>query len=230
VAAEDLNGDGSIDLILGNQGENYKFKPNHEKPLQVFAKDFDGNGKNDIFLAKMNKETLVPVRGKECTSMQMPVISQKFASFQSFAEADLEDILGKDMENAMHLTAYNFSSVIMINDKGKFREKKLPIEAQFSAVNCFIIRDFNGDGVKDILIAGNKFDSEVETTPADASQGLLLEGVGNFEFRTIKATDSGFFVPYNVKDVRPIKLKEGWGILVSSNNDLLRIFKKNTKF
>ena len=225
VAAEDLNGDGNLDLIVGNQGENYKFKPTHEKPLQVFAKDFDGNGTNDIFLAKMNKQDLVPVRGKECTSVQMPMISAKFPSFQSFAEADMNDILGKDMDNAMHLKVSNFSSVILINNNGNFTEKKLPTEAQFSSVNCFIIEDFNGDGHKDILIAGNKFDSEVETTPADASQGLLLEGLGDFEFKSTKAINSGFFVPYNVKDAKLIKLKEGWGILVSSNNDLLRIYK-----
>lgn len=225
VVAEDLNGDGRQDLILGNQGENYKFKPTPEKPLQVFAKDFDGNGTNDIFLAKMNRADLVPVRGRECTSMQMPVISQKFPSFQSFAQADLKDILGQDMDNAMHSKATTFSSIILINDNGNFTTKKLPVEAQFSAINSFIIKDFNGDGHKDILIAGNKFDSEVETTPADASQGLLLEGLGNFEFKSTRAIDSGFFVPYNVKDAKSIKLKEGWGILVSSNNDLLRIFK-----
>ena len=153
VTAEDLNGDGSLDLIVGNQGENYKFKPTLEKPLQVFAKDFDGNGTNDIFLAKMNNEDLVPVRGKECTSVQMPVISAKFPSFQSFAEADLQDILGKDMDNAMHLKASNFSSVILINDNGNFIEKKLPTEAQFSAVNCFIIKDFNGDGHLDVAVS-----------------------------------------------------------------------------
>ena len=224
VIAEDLNGDGKPDLLLGNQGENYKFRPTHEKPLQVFAKDFDRNGTNDIFLAKMNKDDLVPVRGKECTSMQMPVISEKFPSYQSFAEADLKDILGKDMDNALHLTAYNFSSIILINDNGKFTEKKLPVEAQFSAINSFIVEDFNGDGRKDILIAGNKFDSEVETTPADASQGLLLENLGNFEFKSTPAIESGFFVPYNVKDARLIKLRDGWGVLVSSNDDLLRIF------
>lgn len=225
VVAEDLDCDGDLDLIIGNQGENYKFKPTLKSPLHVFAKDFDRNGTNDIFLAKMNKGDLVPIRGKECTSMQMPVISQKFPSFQSFADAELQDILGTGLEDALHLESYVFSSIILENDNGNLKLKKLPIEAQFSAVNSFLIEDFDGDGQKDILVAGNKFDAEVETTPADASPGLFLKGLGNLNYESTKSFESGFFVPYNLKDMKLIKLKNDWGILASSNDDILRIFK-----
>ena len=34
------------------------------------------------------------------------------------------------------------------------------------------------------------------------------------------------FAPYNVKDIQQVKLANGSGILVSSNNDRLRIFSK----
>jgi hypothetical protein len=104
--------------------------------------------------------------------------------------------------------------------------KKLPIEAQLSTVNGIIINDFDGDGKKDILIAGNKFDVEVETTPADASPGIFLKGLGDGNFKSYKTFESGFFVPYNVKDIQQIKVKDGWAVLVSSNNDVLRIFTR----
>ena len=157
--------------------------------------------------------------------MQMPVISQKFPSFQSFADAELQDILGTGLEDALHLESYVFSSIILENDNGNLKLKKLPIEAQFSAVNSFLIEDFDGDGQKDILVAGNKFDAEVETTPADASPGLFLKGLGNLNYESTKSFESGFFVPYNLKDMKLIKLKNDWGILASSNDDILRIFK-----
>src|SRR5688572_11070486 len=134
VITEDLDGDGDQDLIAGNIGENYKFKANSEKPFQVFSKDFDGNGTNDIFLARYYKnDLLVPIRGRECTSQQMPVIAQKFPTYLSFAESDLPKILGKDIENAMHYQAHNFSSVIGINQNGRFAFKSLPVDAQISA-------------------------------------------------------------------------------------------------
>jgi hypothetical protein len=224
LVADDIDGDGDIDIIAGNLGENYKFKASNEKPFEVYAKDFDNNGTNDIFLAKYNGDVQVPIRGRECTSQQCPFILKKFPTFLSFAESDIKTILGDEMETALHYKVHLFSSVILVNDKGKFSIKKLPVEAQLSTVNCILVNDFDKDGKKDILLSGNKFNVEVETTPADASPGLFLKGNGNMNFQSTKPLESGFFVPFNVKDMQPIKLKDKLGILVSSNDDSLRVF------
>jgi len=230
VVADDLDGDGDQDLILGNIGENYKFKASVEKPFQVYAKDFDGNGTNDVFLARYYKDdTLVPIRGKECTSQQMPAIAQKFPTYLSFAESDLPTILGKDIETAMHQKAMLFSSVILVNNNGKLTIKKLPVEALLSAVTGISVNDFDNDGKKDILLAGNKFDVEVETTAADASPGLYMKGTEGLNFISMKPNESGFFVPYNVKDIRSVNVGTGIAILVASNNDSLRIFQNSKR-
>jgi hypothetical protein len=225
ITANDLDGDGDQDLIVGNLGENYKFKASAEKPFEVFAKDFDNNGTNDIFLARHYKDDrLVPIRGKECTSQQMPVIARKFPTYVSFASSDLPGILGKDMENALHYKAHLFSSVMLINDNGRLTLRPLPVEAQLSTVNGILVEDFDMDGNKDILIAGNKFDVEVETTAADASPGLLMKGMGNLEFKCLKPHESGFFVPYNVKDIKLIKVGNTWGVIIGVNNEKLLVF------
>ena len=224
LVADDMDGDGDMDIVAGNLGENYKFSASVEKPFEVYAKDFDGNGTNDIFLAKHLNDITVPIRGRECTSQQCPMIAKKFPTYLSFAESDLKGILGADIENALHYQVHLFSSVIFINDKNKFTIKKLPWEAQLSTVNGILINDFDGDGKKDILIAGNKFDVEVETTPADASVGVFLKGLGNGNFKSTKPSESGFFTPWNVKDIKPLQMKNGIAVLVSSNNDLLRAF------
>ena len=129
------------------------------------------------------------------------------------------------MKTALHYQAHLFSTVIFVNDKGKLTAKKLPVEAQLSTVNGILINDFDGDGKKDILIAGNKFDVEVETTPADASVGLFLKGSADGSFISTNPAESGFFAPYNVKDIKMIKTKSGIAVLVSSNNDSLRFFE-----
>jgi enediyne biosynthesis protein E4 len=228
LVADDIDGDGDIDLLAGNLGENYKFKASVQKPFEVWAKDFDGNGTNDIFLARhLSDNTIVPIRGRECTSQQCPMIAQKFPTYLSFAESDLVGILGEEeMKTALHHKVHLFSTVVFVNEKGKFTAKRLPMEAQLSTVNGLIVKDFDGDGKKDILLAGNKFDVEVETTPADASPGLFLKGLGGMNFKAHRPLESGFFAPYNVKDIQPVKLANGTGILVTANNDRLRIFSK----
>jgi len=226
IVADDIDGDGDIDLLAGNLGENYKFKASEEKPFMVYAKDFDGNGANDIFLARYLSDSLVvPIRGRECASQQIPGIANRFPTFLSFANSDLRGILGRDIEQALHYKAFMFSTAIFVNDNGKFTIKALPMEAQLSVTNAFIVGDMNGDGKKDILLAGNKFDTEVETTPADASAGLYLENLGDMKFKPVAPAKSGFFVPYNVKDLCMI----GNMILVASNNDRLRIYQVSLK-
>ncbi|MEO5681260.1 MAG: VCBS repeat-containing protein [Chitinophagaceae bacterium] len=229
LIADDIDGDGDMDIIAGNLGENYKFRASVERPFEVYARDFDNNGTNDIFLAKYSGDVQVPVRGRECTSQQCPFISKKFASYLSFAESDLKTILGEEIESALHYSANLFSSVILVNDNGKFSVKRLPLAAQLSTGNGILVKDFDNDGKKDILIAGNKFDVEVETTPADASPGVFLKGLGNMQFESVKSGQTGFFVPYNVKDMQVVKMKNSWRILVSSNNDSLRVFSNLIK-
>jgi len=85
------------------------------------------------------------------------------------------------------------------------------------------------DSIEDILLAGNRFDTEVQTTPADASPGLFLKGMGNLEFKPLKSFDSGFFVPYNVKDIKTVKNGRDWAILVAVNDDKPRIFTNDKK-
>ena len=65
----------------------------------------------------------------------------------------------------------------------------------------------------------------METTPADGSVGLFLKGAADGNFMSTNPAESGFFAPYNVKDIKMIKTKTGIAVLVSSNNDSLRIFE-----
>ncbi|MEM9328787.1 MAG: VCBS repeat-containing protein, partial [Bacteroidota bacterium] len=223
IAVEDLDGDGDMDMIAGNLGENYKFHASEESPFEVFAGDFDGSGTNDIFLAKKNETRTVPVRGKECSSMQMPGIEERFPTFTAFAQADITQVIGSEIENAVKKKAYLMSSVVIENEGGVLRVRKLPKEAQYSTLLGVEVLDVNDDGVKDLIIAGNKFDVEVETTAADASPGYVLLGQGNLEFEALPPSESGLMIPYNVKSLKAIKVGTGIHFLVGINDDQLRV-------
>ena len=57
---------------------------NHD---DVFADDFDGNNNLDIVLGYFEGDKQYPVRGKQCSSEQVPGIKRKFNSYDAFASS-----------------------------------------------------------------------------------------------------------------------------------------------
>ncbi len=227
IAAADIDNDGDTDLIAGNLGLNCKFSASEEKPFNVFAGDFDKNGISDIVLSKEYNGKMVPSRGRQCSSEQMPYIKDKFPTFKDFASADLETILGeKNLEEALHLQTTTFASIVLVHEKGKFTARNLPNLAQISPIQQIIAEDFNGDGNTDLLIAGNMYEAEVETPRYDAGNGLLISGDGKGGFKPMAVAESGFFTPKNVKDLAILRTVNGQKlILAANNNDALQAFR-----
>jgi hypothetical protein len=231
VTASDIDKDGDMDLLVGNAGMNNKFKPSKEKPLDVYANDFDNNGILDIVLAHTKNNHLLPVRGKECSTGQMPFLAEKFPTYLSFATSDLEQIYSKEkLDSALHYRATEFRNGILYNDgKGSFNFKPFGNEAQLSYINDFVVKDLNGDGRLDILAVGNRFGTEVETTRYDAGCGITLMQNADGSFTYIPVSQSGFFTPGDAKCMTEIKLgKDGKsGVLVGNNNGNVQIFQVN---
>lgn len=168
------------------------------------------------------------MRGRQCTSEQVPIVKDKFPTYSEFAKATIWDVYGDDLNKALHCEAKTFASSYLENlGGGSFNMKELPIQAQFSTTNGIIASDFNEDGKLDILLAGNLFVSEVETGRADAGTGLLLTGNGNGEFNVVPLAKSGFFADGDVKDIRLLNATSGrMIILVANNNSGMQVFGK----
>ena len=228
IEAGDLNGDGTEDLVLGNLGENYKYKASKEEPFEVFYDDFDENGVKDIVLAYYNYGIQFPLRGFSCSSQQVPELKNKIKKYDLFASLDVKDVYGQvNLENALRLQANSFKSTVLINKQGKFKNHPLPYQAQLSSINDFIIDDFNEDGIKDILAIGNLYNAEIETTRNDAGNGILLIGNGEGQFDSKLRKETGFYAPSDAKKIIPLSINNQKGVLVGNNNDLLQYFKTN---
>ncbi|UII76477.1 VCBS repeat-containing protein [Flagellimonas sp. HMM57] len=222
----DFDKDGDMDYILGNLGTNFKYKANPEETFDIYFNDFDENNTNDIVLSYFNDGEQYPVRGRECSSQQMPAIKKKFKNYEAYSKATLEDIYTeKVLENSLHYQVKSFSSIYLENDEGKFTIHKLPNLAQISSINQILIDDFDVDGNLDALLAGNLYSSEVETPRNDASNGLLLKGNGKGDFSPVLTRDSGFYASGDVKDMSTIKIAGKAYIMVSKNSDYLQFIE-----
>lgn len=227
IVEADVNGDGEKDFIVGNLGLNYKFHASPEKPFEVFANDFDDNTTYDVFLAKHLKDKLVPIRGRQCSSEQLPDIVTRFPTYRDFAESDLKKIVGYKIEKAINLKADQFASLILLRKGNNFHAQELPMEAQFAPIKGILYDDFDGDQKNDLMIAGNWFASEYETPVADNSIGLIMKGNGSGVFVPMSVQQSGLFIPQDVRDIQMIHLgsQKRKAILVACNNEMLRLIK-----
>jgi hypothetical protein len=227
IKAADLDGDGDEDYIVGNMGLNYKYKASPDEPFTINYADFDLNGKNDIVMGYYNFGVQYPIKDLAYSSQQIPGLARKFPTFQEFASHSLKEIYGEDqLKNSLEYKAEMFQSICLENlGKDEFAIHELPMQAQVSNINGIIVEDVDKDGIKDVIIAGNMYGSEIETPRNDAGVGLFLKGKGDCSFQAVPMFESGLSLPYDVKDIKEIKLKAGTGILVGVNNGPVRIIK-----
>ena len=215
-----------MDLVVGNLGLNNKFHASKKKPFEIYYDDFDENGVNDIVLAKVDDGEQYLLRGKDCSSEQMPFIGEKFPLYEDFANATIGEVLPKDkLKESLHYSITDFSSVYLENEGGKFNVKPLPVEAQFAPIQDILLDDIDGDKNLDIIIAGNLFETEIETPSYDAGTGYLMLGDGKGNFNTISTPESGIYMPGDVRDLSWLNIGDIKHIIVTNNNDELQIFK-----
>ena len=225
IAKADFDDDGDEDLIIGNLGENNKFKPSIEDPLHVYANDFDENGTLDIVLGKEKDEKLLPIRGRECSSDQMPFIKDKFKTYTQYGKADLQSIYSQEKLNeALHLRVQTFSSMYLENLGDSFQIHRLPSQAQMGPTLSIVVMDANDDGNLDIIGAGNIYETEAETVSYDANRGYVLLGDGKGNFETVP--NSGFYYNSNARDIKIIVIDGKEHLVLGSNNDEMKIFRK----
>lgn len=215
----DIDADGDLDIVAGNLGLNYKFHASKEAPFHVYTHDFDSNGIEDIILSKDYEGKSVPIRGKTCMTQQLPHLEQKIVSYKDFANSDLEGILGKAVNNSLHYQVTQFKSGIFYNDgDGDFSFSPFQNQLQSFPINSILHTDVNNDGHLDLVVAGNNYMSEVETTRADSGIGAILKGNGKGEYQFTSHLKTGFFASKDVRNLKGLQLGQQQLLLVYNNN------------
>jgi hypothetical protein len=231
ITSADFNQDGNMDFVAGNLGLNYKYKASKNRPFEIYAKDFDNNGTLDLVLGYYYGETLYPLYGRDRSAEQCPFILQKFPSYDAYGKATLQDIYGaENLQSALNYKATNFSTCYFENKgNGTFKIHPLKNLAQISSTNSIIAEDIDGDGLLDLVIAGNMYGSDVDAVRNDASIGLFLKGDGAGNFEPVVALKSGLFIKGEVRQIAIIHLGQDKtrNILVAKNNDFMQLIKIN---
>lgn len=225
IAVGDFNGDGKADLVVGNEGGNTQCKASDQEPAELYFKDFDDNGSVDPVLCFYIQGKSYPYVFRDELLDQMTVMRTRFDDYKSYADATLSAVFtAGELQGAGHLTANCLHTALFERQAdGKFREKALPLQAQYAPVFTVTTLDYNNDGAQDLLLCGNINQARLRFGKNDANYGVLLKGNGWGSFVYVPQKESGFRLRGDVRSAVTINNTLLFGI----NQQEIKAYKTN---
>ena len=203
VHLEDLDGDGALDIVAGNLGENCRLEASPEKPMVLFVNDFDANTYSDPILCSYWGDTLFPRVLRHNLISQLPYLKKENLKYADYAGKSVFEVFDTtQLERSALLQVQTLRTTTFFNNgKGVFAHAPLPIQAQIAPVYGIDVLDVNGDGLKDLILGGNLHEVQPEWGRYDGSRGSVLINVGNRTWRPLTPSQSGLNIDGQVRDI-----------------------------
>ena len=230
VEAADLDNDGDIDFILGNQGSNTIHKTSSENPVKMWVNDFDNNGTIEQIMTNHKNGKDYPIHMKKELTAQLVSLKKQNLKASEYAKKSIDELFSASIfKNSIMKQSTISESIIAVNEGDwNFSVKKLPSRVQLSCVCGIVCTDVNNDGNLDIIMAGNNFEFKPQYSRLDASHGSVLLGDGSLDFKWQNYNTSGFVIKNEAKHLKTISDKSGKTYLLAAiNNEKPKLFLIN---
>lgn len=216
----DFDKDGKLDIVGGNVGENFKWKPSVSNPVKLYLDDFDENNQLDPIIFYNFFGSNVPFASKDKLGEQIPLLKKKFTAYKKFATVDgINKLFKKDVDSLLLTKQINeLRSMIYLQKEDGFTGIPLPFEAQQSSIEGIHI-DERGT----LSYVGNYFGHVIELGPQDANPGGQL-----IDFNPDSATFSEsikFGLPKSIAAKSIEKLNPNSYVITTQNNYILYVEK-----
>ncbi|MDX2247720.1 MAG: FG-GAP-like repeat-containing protein [Bacteroidia bacterium] len=220
LAANDVDHDGDMDMLLGNLGENFYLKAEKDSPLKLWINDFDKNQTLEKIITRTLDGKDMPVPLKRDLTLQIVSLKQQNLKHVDYATKSIQDLFPKETldQSLVKQTNYLKTCVAINNGNGQFEIRELEPEIQLSCINDAAFADLNGDGFDDLILGGNNYDFLPQFSRLDASWGHVLLNDQKGNFAAIPFTRSGLKVKGEVRQISLIKEGNKQRIIFLLNN------------
>ncbi|MCW5515071.1 VCBS repeat-containing protein [Muriicola sp. Z0-33] len=221
IEAADLDKDGDMDLILGNEGNNLHYRPTEAGPMKIWVNDFDNNGSIEQIVTIGENGKDYPIHQKRELTEQLVSLKKQNLKASEYSRKSIDELFPPEIfENSIMKKVAISASVIAVNEgEGRYTIKTLPGRVQLSCVCGISCTDVNNDGHLDLIMGGNNFEFKPQYSRLDASYGSVLLGDGNLGFKWQDYNSSGFFVREEIKHLKPFVDKQGNKYIFAAIND-----------
>ena len=223
IAPFDVDQDGDTDYILGNWGTNSKFKASENSPMKMYYADMDDNGSTETIVAIEKKGAYYPIEGLDALAGQMENLRKKFTTYNSFAGESIDQIWNrKSLKKATVLEVNELRSGYLENIDGSFSFIPFKDELQVAPITAISIFDFDSDGIKEALLAGNYFGVKPYHGRFGSFSGALMKSQNDIVLANNLGLD---LAQKSVRHLNIISLNNQNYLLVTINNDKVQVYK-----
>ena len=217
----DVDGDGRMDFVAGNLGLNSRLRASAERPLSMQVHDYDRNGFVDQIISYHDGRGRYPLVLRADLLSRFPYLAERFPTYASYAGRSFSEVfLPDEREGGLEFTAFQMASCIIRNDgNGGYSLHPLPDEAQLAPIHAAAVVDATGDGIGDLILAGNFSGFKPEIGSLDAGRGLVLAARGDGSYAQLSAAKSGLDLDGGVRDLQVLTLAGGGRALLVVRND-----------
>jgi len=208
LAAADIDGDGNIDLIAANHGQNSIFRANSDHPVKMWVGDISGNGMNEQVIAYHDNGAYYPAALRPEMMQAMPQLASRFPDYAAYAGTPVEKLFTEEeLARSEVYEAEVLESVIFWNrGGGRMEMQTLPMRAQLAPMHAIEITDVNGDGKYEIFMGGNLYNVKPHIGPYDASKGVVLT-YSDGQLISLSHDASGVYVPGETRNITTVNVK-----------------------
>ena len=218
LALADLDGNGALDLALGNLGLNSRIRASAEHPARLFLADVDENGQLDGLLTTFRDGADYPFATALTLSQQFPQLRQAYPTATDFGARTVDELFGRRIQDADELRATTFASAVAWGDgRGGFRVQSLPAIAQAEPV--FAVWADRGR----VVLGGGNLGVRPDRGRYDG-RGLAL-AVGRDRTVTAESLEGGLLFDGEVRAIRSVRMAGGPALLVATSDGPVRLLR-----